>query len=113
IEDVKENKELYITLVRYEKKIKKYLTIEEQISIIHTDEEISGDYEPIRAIRRKKTSSLVLAAEEVKEGRAEACISAGNTGALVVAGLFVVGRMKGIDRPALSPILPTADGKGF
>ena len=110
---VKENKELHITLVGNEQKIKKYLTNEDQISIIHTDEEISGDDEPIRAIRRKKTSSLVLAAEEVKEGRAEACISAGNTGALVVAGLFVVGRMKGIDRPALSPILPTADGKGF
>src|SRR5699024_9428645 len=52
-------------------------------------------------------------AKEVKEKRADACISAGNTGALVVSGLFDVGRMKGIDRPALSPILPTTDQRGF
>src|SRR5699024_2514211 len=50
---------------------------------------------------------------EVKEQRADACISAGNTGALAVSGLFSVGRMKGIDRPALSPTLPTTDGGGF
>ncbi len=52
-------------------------------------------------------------AKEVKENRADACVSAGNTGALMSAGLFVVGRIKGIDRPALSPTLPTLDGKGF
>ena len=52
-------------------------------------------------------------AQEVKEKRADACISAGNTGALMSAGLFIVGRNKGIDRPALSPTLPTIDGKGF
>src|SRR5690625_46656 len=52
-------------------------------------------------------------ANEVKEKRADACISAGNTGALVVAGLFVVGRITGIERPALSPTLPTIEGKGF
>src|SRR5690625_6248416 len=51
-------------------------------------------------------------AKEVKEKRADACISAGNTGALMSAGLFVVGRTPGIDRPALSPTLPTIDGKG-
>src|SRR5690625_2735883 len=74
---------------------------------------ITGDDEPVRAIRRKKNSSLVLAAKEIKEKRADACISAGNTGALMSAGLFVVGRTPGIDRPALSPTLPTVDGKGF
>lgn len=110
---IKDNKKLHITLVGDEHKIKQYLTSEERIEIIHTEEQIAGDEEPIRAVRRKKTSSLVLAATEVKEKRADACISAGNTGALVVAGLFVVGRMKGIDRPALSPTLPTADGRGF
>ncbi len=52
-------------------------------------------------------------ANEVKEGRADACISAGNTGALMSAGLFVIGRIKGIDRPALSPTLPTINGNGF
>ena len=52
-------------------------------------------------------------AEDVKKGGADACISAGNTGALMTAGLFIIGRIKGIDRPALSPTLPTVDGKGF
>lgn len=52
-------------------------------------------------------------ANEVAEGRADACISAGNTGALMTAGLFIVGRIKGIERPALAPTLPTLDGKGF
>ena len=48
---------------------------------------------------------MVLAAKEVSEGRADACISAGNTGALMAAGLFIVGRIEGIERPALSPTL--------
>ncbi len=56
---------------------------------------------------------MVLMANEVKEGRADGCISAGNTGALMTAGLLIVGRIEGIERPALSPTLPTLDGKGF
>jgi len=50
----------------------------------------------VRAVRRKKQASMVLMANEVAEGRADACISAGNTGALMTAGLFIVGRIKGI-----------------
>lgn len=69
--------------------------------------------EPVRAVRRKKDSSMVKMAQEVSEGRADACISAGNTGALMTAGLFIVGRIDGIDRPALAPTLPTLDGSGF
>ena len=61
----------------------------------------------------KKQASMVLAAQQVKDGEADACISAGSTGALMAAGLFVVGRMEGIERPALSPTMPTVDGKGF
>src|SRR5699024_2841506 len=106
-------KNLEITLVGKEKQIKPFLKNEERIHILHTKEVVSGDDEPMRVVRTKKTSSLVLTAKEVKEKRADACISAGNTGALVVSGLFVVGRMKGIDRPALSPILPTTDQRGF
>lgn len=106
-------KNLEITLVGNEKKIRPFLKNDERINILHTEEVIEGDDVPISAIRSKKTSSLVLMAKEVKEKRADACISAGNTGALVVTGLFVVGRMKGIDRPALSPTLPTANDKGF
>lgn len=115
VQAVKEMDELQITLVGNEKLIEPLLEdgVGENISIIHTEEVITGEDEPVRAVRRKKQSSLVLMAKEVKEGRADACISAGNTGALMSAGLFVVGRIPGISRPALSPTLPTIDGKGF
>jgi phosphate acyltransferase len=110
---VNEFKELHITLVGDEVQINQHLTNSERITIIHADEVITSEDEPVRAVRRKKNSSMVMMANEVKEGRADACISAGNTGALMSAGLFVVGRIPGIDRPALSPTLPTIDGNGF
>lgn len=113
LEAVAHIENLEIVLVGDEAKIKEHLTDHKRISIIHTEEVITADDEPVRAVRRKKNSSLVLMANEVKEGRADACISAGNTGALMSAGLFVVGRIKGISRPALAPTLPTMDGKGF
>ncbi|KMY45033.1 phosphate acyltransferase [Bacillus sp. FJAT-27916] len=105
--------DLEILLIGNEAEIKKYQTVTERITIIHTEEVITGDDEPVRAVRRKKNASMVLAAQAVKDKKADACISAGNTGALMAAGLFVVGRIDGIDRPALSPTLPTVDGKGF
>jgi len=105
-------KNLSITLIGDEVKIKEHLSDSTNIDIIHTEETITSEDEPVRAVRRKKNASMVLMAKEVKEGRANACISAGNTGALMSAGLFVVGRTQGIDRPALSPTLPTKDGKG-
>lgn len=104
---------LEITLIGDERKIKPFLTNQEGIHVIHTDEMITSEDEPVRAVRRKKKASLVLMAKEVKEERADACISAGNTGALMSAGLFGVGRIPGIARPALCPTLPTVDGKGF
>lgn len=104
---------LTITLVGDETKITPYLTSSERIDIIHTTTVITADDEPVKAVRRKKDASLVLMANEVKEKRADACISAGNTGALMSAGLFQVGRIKGIERPALSPTLPTIDQRGF
>ncbi|GAB3067557.1 phosphate acyltransferase PlsX [Virgibacillus ainsalahensis] len=110
---ISQTKDLQITLIGDENSIRKYLANDKNITVIHTDEVITGDDEPVRAVRRKKKASLVLMAQEVKENRADACISAGNTGALMSAGLFVVGRIPGIDRPALSPTLPTMDGKGF
>lgn len=110
---VSELENLQITLYGDENQIKPLLTDSKNISIIHTTEVITGEDEPVRAVKRKKDSSLVQMALAVKEGRADACISAGNTGALMSAGLFVVGRIEGIDRPALSPTLPTVDGKGF
>ncbi|MCM3665666.1 phosphate acyltransferase PlsX [Mesobacillus subterraneus] len=105
--------DIHIVLVGDEKKIREHLTSEDRIEILHTEEVILATDEPVRAVRRKKTASMVLAAQQVADGHADACISAGNTGALMAAGLFVVGRIEGIERPALAPTLPTIGGEGF
>ncbi|MBB5323711.1 glycerol-3-phosphate acyltransferase PlsX [Anoxybacillus tepidamans] len=102
-----------ITLFGDEQQIRSHLSVDERIQIVHADETIEATDEPVRAVRRKKQSSMVLMAEEVRQGRADACISAGNTGALMAAGLFIVGRIEGIERPALAPTLPTIGGEGF
>lgn len=104
---------LHITLVGDETKINPILTNKERIEVLHTEEVILGTDEPVRAVRRKKNASMVLATQLVADGKADACISAGNTGALMAAGLFVVGRIEGIERPALTPTLPTIGGEGF
>jgi phosphate acyltransferase len=106
-------RDLHITLIGDENKIKPYLSNSERIEILHTEEVILATDEPVRAVRKKKNASMVLMARQVADGLADACVSAGNTGALMAAGLFVVGRIEGIDRPALAPTLPTIDGKGF
>lgn len=110
---LKEFSDIEIQLYGDEAKIKPYLIATERVTIIHTDEKINSDDEPVRAIRRKKNSSMVLATQAVKDGQADAVLSAGNTGALLAAGVFVVGRIKNIDRPGLMSTLPTMDGKGF
>ncbi|HCN60601.1 MULTISPECIES: phosphate acyltransferase PlsX [Mammaliicoccus] len=92
---------------------KQYNYQHERITFQHTDEVITMDDEPVRSIKKKKNSSMVLMANAVKEGKAEACVSAGNTGALMSSGLFIVGRIKGIERPALVATFPTVTGKGF
>ena len=72
-----------IVLYGDEAKIKDYLTATERVSIVHTEEKIDSDDEPTRAIRRKKQASMVLAAKDVKDGKVDAMLSAGNTGALL------------------------------
>jgi glycerol-3-phosphate acyltransferase PlsX len=89
-----------------EAEIKKYVTDDTNITIIHTDEKIASDDEPVKAIRRKKTASMVLAAQAVKNGEADAIFSAGNTGALLAAGLFIIGCIKNVERPGLMSTLP-------
>ena len=110
---IQEFKDIEVILYGDEAKIKQYLTATERVSIVHTDEKINSDDEPTRAIRRKKQASMVLAAHAVKNGEADAMLSAGNTGALLAAGYFIVGRIKVIDRPGLMSTLPTLDGKGY
>ncbi|MCD2256231.1 phosphate acyltransferase PlsX [Agrilactobacillus fermenti] len=86
----------------------------ERIEIQHTDEVIAGDDEPVRSVRRKKQASMVLAAQAVKDHHADAFFSCGNTGAVLACGIFVIGRIKGIERPGLMPTLPTvATDDGF
>lgn len=113
IEAIRQFPDLEITLVGDESAIRQHITSEERITIIHTDEKIEDTDSPTTAVRRKKNSSMLLAIKEVKEGRADACLSAGNTGALMTAGLLYIGRISGIDRPALSPMMPTINGSGF
>ncbi|MGA9289526.1 MAG: phosphate acyltransferase PlsX [Anaerobacillus sp.] len=106
--------DLSVTIVGDEEKIKPLLKgSKDRISILHTEEYISSEDQPVRAVRRKKKASMVLSVNEVKEGRADAAISAGNTGALMAAGLLYIGRIDGIERPGLAPTLPTIDEEGF
>ena len=106
-------KDIEIQLYGDETKIKTYLTASERVSIVHTDEKINSDDEPAKAIRKKKKASMVLGAQAVKEKTADAVISAGNTGALLAAGLFVVGRIKGVERPGLMSTMPSFTGQPF
>jgi len=105
--------DIQILLFGVEEKVKPILKQHERLTFIPTTEKIESEDEPVRAIRRKKDASMVRMAEAVKNGEADACVSAGNTGALMAAGLFIVGRIDGIERPALAPTLPTVDGQGF
>ena len=105
--------DLSVQLYGHQEKMQPFLKDHERLTVIHCDEIIEATDDPVRAVRRKKGASMVQMAQAVKDGRADACVSAGNTGALMAAGLFVVGRIDGVDRPALAPTLPTIDGKGF
>lgn len=84
-----------------------------RISIKNAEEVIENCESPTEAIKKKKDSSMVVAFNMLKNGEGDAFVSAGSTGAFMAGGLLLVGRIKGIDRPALCPILPTYDGKGF
>ena len=87
--------------------------IKSRISVVHAEEVIAMDEHPAMAIRKKHKSSLRLAMEMVRNGEAQGCVSAGNTGAIVAGGLLIVGRIKGIDRPALGAYLPTIERPTF
>lgn len=93
-----------------EKELSKYKYAKDRITIAHAPEVISNHEEPAKAVRRKKGASVVVAADMLKKGEGDAMLSMGNTGALLSAGLLIVGRIKGIIRPALATILPTAKG---
>lgn len=102
-----------IQLYGKKQELEKYITPHERLEIIHCEEVVEGEDDAARAVRRKKDSSMTKMLEAVAEGRADACLSAGNTGAYMAGGLFKVGRIEGVLRPALATTLPTVDGKGF
>lgn len=92
------------------KELQKYSYDESRISIVQADDVIGFDEPPVMAIRKKKNSSIVVGLNLVKRGEADAFVSAGSTGAILVGGQFVVGRIKGIERAPLAPLIPTAKG---
>lgn len=90
--------------------LKKYLYNEERISIVNAPEKIYTEEPPVNAIRKKKDSSIVVGMNLVKNKEADAFVSAGSSGAILVGGQVIVGRIKGIERPPLAPLIPTAKG---
>ena len=95
---------------KVEAELLKYQYDKERISVVHTTETISMDEPPVNAIRKKKDSSLVVAMNMVKKKETDAFVSAGSSGAILVGGQVIVGRIKGIERPPLAPLIPTANG---
>jgi len=96
-----------------EEYLKKFGCKNERISVYNADEVVENEDVPTRAIKTKKNSSMVIGLNLLKEGKGDAFLSAGNTGALMTGALLIVGRMKGVDRPALAPIIPTYTGKAL
>lgn len=86
--------------------------LRERITIIPASQVIGNDEAPALAVRHRKDASIVVATRLLKEGQADALVTAGSTGAFMAAGLLVLGRLPGVLRPALAPTLPTVDGRG-
>lgn len=111
-----ENTDADLVLTGDEAKLKnelaKYTYDKNRIEIVHAPEIVTNDDIPTVAIKTKRESSMIKAFTVLKErGDIDAMISAGNTGAILAGGIFILGRIKGIGRPALAPILPTSNGK--
>ena len=114
VEAVNEHPEIKVILVGKEDAVKaelsQYTYDSENIEVVNATEIIDMGEVPTKAIREKKDSSLVVAMKLVRDEKADAVVSAGSTGAILVGGQLVVGRIKGIKRPALAPFLPSKKG---
>lgn len=82
----------------------------DKITVVHADEVITNDEDPALAVRRKKNASITVAAKLLKDGEGDALVSMGSTGAVLAAALLIVGRIKGVIRPAMAPVIPTEKG---
>lgn len=112
---VKSHPDTHIILVgkldQISSKLKRYPHDPERLSIINAEEIISMDEGPAQALRSKKNSSMRIAIDLIKDGQANACVSAGNTGALMAISRFVLKMLPGIERPAIASFLPTHKGQ--
>ncbi|MGI1658909.1 MAG: phosphate acyltransferase PlsX [Desulfitobacterium sp.] len=105
--------DIEVVLVGQTERIKECLPqgeLPKRIQIQEASEVVEMDEHPAQAVRKKKDSSIVVATRMVKEGTADALVSAGSTGAQMAASLLGLGRIKGIDRPAIVTVLPTLEG---
>ncbi len=111
---INEDKKVKVFLVGKEpvirEELNKYTYNAEQVEVVHAEEVIETAEPPVMAIRRKKDSSIVKAMYLVKEGTCDAFVSAGSTGAVLVGGQVIIGRIKGVERAPLAPLLPTENG---
>lgn len=114
VEATNENKNIIVKLVGIESAIQqeldKYTYDKELLEIVNATEIIATGEPPVASIRSKKDSSLVKCMYMVKRGEADAMVSAGSTGANLVGGHIIIGRLKGVERPPLAPLIPTKDG---
>ncbi len=114
VEAVNESTHVKVYLAGQEAQINaelaKYTYNKDQVEVVPASEVIDMAEPPVMAIRRKKDSSMVKALNLVKDGSCDAFVSAGSTGATLVGGQVIVGRIKGVERPPLAPLIPTADG---
>ena len=93
-----------------DRELAKYSYDKNRIEVVHAEEVIETAEPPVNAIRKKKDSSIVVGMKMVKEGQADAFVSAGSSGAILVGGQVIVGRIKGVERPPLAPLIPTEKG---
>ena len=114
VDAVNERKDIIVCLTGQEDVIKKELDKhtfnKEQIEIVNASEVIETGEPPVNAIRKKKDSSIVVGMNMVKKGEADGFVSAGSSGAVLVGGQVLVGRIKGVERPPLAPLIPTEKG---
>lgn len=114
IEALEQDSRVHVFLVGQEDVLKKELALyknhEDRLTIVPASEVITNEEAPVMAIRRKKDSSIVVGMNLVKNKEADAFVSAGSTGAVLVGAQLVVGRIKGVERPPLAPLIPTTKG---
>lgn len=111
---VNASEEIQVLLVGQEQmvseELKKHNFQKDRIQIVNASEVIETGESPVNAIRRKKDSSIVVGMNLVKQKEADAFVSAGSSGAILVGGQVIVGRIKGVERPPLAPLIPTETG---